>query len=130
MSKRCRCRDVGATSATHPKCRIQIRVYTGQDIALGPCKANLLEAIGAFGSLRAAAQHLGMSYVRAWLLVKAVNRCFREPLVTFTRGGPRGGRAELTADGKRCLTGYRAMEKAGLKAMVAGSRTIGAFLRC
>jgi hypothetical protein len=60
----------------------RIRVRRGDEIALGPGKVALLEAIHSGGSLTVAARGLGMSYMRAWKLVQTMNACFREPLVT------------------------------------------------
>ena len=61
--------------------RFRIRICKGDDIAIGPGKVDLLEAIGATGSITAAAKSLGMSYRRAWLLVDTMNRCFEAPVV-------------------------------------------------
>ncbi|HZU54163.1 MAG TPA: hypothetical protein VFF77_09740 [Holophagaceae bacterium] len=90
---------------------LKIRVYAGEEIALGPGKADLLEAIGREGSISAAARALGMSYRRAWLLVDAMNRCFKEPFVSAGKGGANGGGASLTRSGARALARYRAMEE-------------------
>ena len=90
------------------------RIRRGDEIALGPGKVDLLEAIGAAGSISGAARQLGMSYRRAWQLVETMNRCFRQPLVStssFRRGG-----ARLTADGKQVVALYRRAEKTGLAA--------------
>src|SRR5688572_30407911 len=59
----------------------QLRVLFGSAIAIGPGKADLLEAIARTGSISAAGRLLGMSYRRAWLLVDTMNRSFRAPLV-------------------------------------------------
>lgn len=76
---------------------------TGDAIAMGPGKADLLEAIGRTGSISAAARALGMSYRRAWLLVDTANRCFRAPLVETVRGGG----ARITAEGEAVVAAYR-----------------------
>ena len=60
-------------------------------IVLGPGKADLLAAIGESGSIRAAAESLGMSYMRAWTLVRTMNAAFRSPLVEKVRGGNEKG---------------------------------------
>ena len=67
--------------------RPRLRVMWGSEIALGPGRVELLELIGQTGSLRAAAARMGMSYMRAWNLVKSTNHCFSRPLVEATRGG-------------------------------------------
>jgi molybdate transport system regulatory protein len=77
------------------------------EIALGPGKSDLLAAIEAQGSISRAAKILGMSYMRAWTLVKVMNQSFRGPLVAVDRGGPQGGAAHLTTLGLEVLNLYR-----------------------
>lgn len=88
----------------------RLRVLMGSAIAMGPGKADLLEAIGAEGSITRAARRMGMSYRRAWLLVESMNHSFRQPLVEAARGGPGGGGALLTPFGREALARYRKME--------------------
>jgi len=90
--------------------RPRLRVMIGSEIALGPGRADLLELIHKTGSLRAAAQRMGVSYMRAWKLVKLTNRCFSQPLVEVVRGGRSGGGARLTNAGRRTVALYRRME--------------------
>ena len=89
--------------------RPQIRIMFRKAIAMGPGKADLLQAIGETGSISAAARRMKMSYRRAWLLVDTMNRCFREPVVASATGGARGGGARVTAFGRDVLERYRAM---------------------
>ena len=96
--------------------RPRFRVLRGSDIALGPGKVDLLDAIGETGTLAGAAQRLGMSYMRAWKLVQAMNRCFREPLVETARGGTGHGHAFLTDTGRTVRDLYRRMEAESLQA--------------
>jgi molybdate transport system regulatory protein len=79
------------------------RVYLGTEIALGPGKVQLLKAIAESGSLLLAAQRIGISYMRAWKLVKTMNRCFKQPAVVLTRGGTTGGSTTLTDCGKAMI---------------------------
>lgn len=81
----------------------------GDEIAMGPGKLELLDAIEATGSISAAARHMGMSYRRAWLLVDTMNRCFKSALVASSAGGPQGGGASLTALGEEVREAYRAL---------------------
>jgi molybdate transport system regulatory protein len=96
------------------------RIYFGKDIAVGPGKAELLAHVQETGSLVEAAKKMEMSYMRAWLLVKSMNHCFAEPVVTFKRGGTAGGGAVLTKTGERVLDLYRELEKISM----AGTRAI------
>ena len=88
----------------------RFRIHCGSDIALGPGKADLLTLIGQTGSINQAAKRMGMSYMRAWSLVRMMNCCFKEPLVTAAHGGEGGGGAKLTETGRRTLALYRQME--------------------
>ena len=83
----------------------------GDDIAIGPGKADLLEGIRDTGSIAAAGRAMKMSYKRAWLLVDTMNACFKEPLVRTSKGGASRGGAELTSLGEDVLERFRAMQK-------------------
>jgi molybdate transport system regulatory protein len=91
--------------------RIRVRVLADSVVAIGPGKADLLDAIVETGSISAAARTMRMSYRRAWLLVDTMNVCFRSPLVTTEKGGAEGGGATLTLTGQRVLRGYRALSR-------------------
>lgn len=90
--------------------RAQLRVMLGDEIAFGPGKADLLEAIRDTGSISGAGKKMGMSYRRAWLLVDAMNRCFQQSLVDAAKGGAKGGGTQLTALGEQVLAQYRALQ--------------------
>lgn len=89
----------------------RLRLKRGPDIALGPGKAELLDAIADTHSISAAAKRLGMSYRRAWLLVDTMNQCFRAPLVHTATGGRQGGGARLSDLGHQVLALYRRYEQ-------------------
>ena len=97
--------------------KLRLRVLFGPEIALGPGKAALLEAIQETGSISAAARRMNMSYRRAWLLVDTMNRSFREPIVEAATGGKGGGGAQVTEFGHRVLTKYQLMEKTAIAAV-------------
>lgn len=92
--------------------KLKLQLACGDAYALGPGKADLLDAIRRDGSISAAGRTLGMSYRRAWLLVDEMNRCFAEPLVETLRGGGRERGARLTAAGVAMLAAYRELEAA------------------
>jgi molybdate transport system regulatory protein len=87
-----------------------LRIYLSGEIALGPGKAELLGHIAKTGSISEAARRMEMSYNRAWLLVRTMNRSFKQPLVTSSRGGDKHGGAELTKSGREVLNLYRTLE--------------------
>ena len=101
------------------KARLRLRLMAGEDIAIGPGKADLLAAIAETGSIAAAGRRLGMSYRRAWLLVETMNRCFRLPLVGAAKGGVKGGGAHLTDLGVEVLDRYRRMEGKAARAIAS-----------
>jgi molybdate transport system regulatory protein len=94
-----------------PRISLKPRFYCGDEIAMGPGKADLLDAIALHGSISAAGRALGMSYRRTWLLVDTMNRCWREPLVETAAGGSHGGGARLTALGREVLDRYRDLQR-------------------
>ena len=104
--------------------RLTLRIDFDGGRAIGPGKIKLLELIDALGSISAAGRRMGMSYRRAWMLVDALNRCFREPLVTSHAGGAHGGGAALTPSGCAVVRHYRAVEAA---AQAAGATHIEAL---
>lgn len=104
----------------------RLRILLGSEIAIGPGKADLLEAIAQSGSISSAARQMGMSYRRAWTLVEVMNRSFRGPLVDTLTGGTGGGGARVTELGADVLARYRAMET---RAAVAVAPEMRAFAR-
>ncbi|EMU14422.1 transcriptional regulator modE [Acinetobacter baumannii ABNIH10] len=70
--------------------KLQIRILLEQNIAFGPGKADLLEAIARTGSISQAAKSMNMSYRRAWQLVDTMNQCFETALVETQTGGTHG----------------------------------------
>ena len=94
----------------------RMRVLCGEEVALGPGKADLLALVAETGSIRAAADRMGMSYMRAWTLIKTMNACFRKPLVIASRGGKERGGAIVTPTGNKALELYRELEAKSVKA--------------
>ena len=98
-----------------PALSVRLRVDFGARAALGPGKIALLEAIGRSGSLSQAAVQLGMSYRRAWGLLRDLNREFDEPVATASVGGVHGGGAVLTPFADKVIAAYRAVERAAAR---------------
>lgn len=72
----------------------------------------LLRNIEALGSLRSAAQHMGMAYAKAFHLMKRAEACFGFPLVQRKTGGKGGGGSALTPQAEDLLARYEAYEAA------------------
>lgn len=107
---------------------IRIGIPLGDRYAMGPGKADLLEAIQASGSISGAARSLAMSYRRAWLLVDEMNACFRTPLVVSRQGGVRGGGADVTEVGLEALARYRELQNQAWEAVRVPFREFEALL--
>lgn len=108
---------------------LRARIVCGDEFAIGPGKADLLEAIDRTGSISAAGRDLGMSYRRAWLLVDAMNRCWKDRVVETVAGGARERGARLTETGRAILASYRAMERAMATAAEADLARLTAMVR-
>lgn len=108
---------------------LRFRVVLRPGFALGPGKADLLEAIRDTRSLTAAASRFGMSYKRGWGLVQELNAAFATPLVETEKGGSGGGGgARLTKLGSYVLARYRQMEADAESAIEAGVTDLRAHL--
>jgi molybdate transport system regulatory protein len=109
---------------------LRFRVVLRPGVALGPGKADLLQAIDETASLTGAAARFGMSYKRSWTLVQEMNAAFAKPLVETEKGGSGGGgSARLTPLGKRVLKRYRQMETDAARAVAEGIADLRRHLR-
>jgi molybdate transport system regulatory protein len=104
-----------------PVVQFRFRITNAGDIAVGPGKVALLEAIIETGSITAAAKALGMSYRRAWLLIDSMNQMFKSPVVDAATGGKHGGGTNVTSTGLKVIECYRRIEQDALK---VGARDI------
>ena len=109
--------------------QLRLRVYRGEEAALGPGRTELLTRIGETASIAQAARDMGMSYMKAWKLIQSMNRCFREPLIEVRRGGKAGGTARLTPTGETALGLYRQMERESRAAIRSLEEPDGSLLR-
>lgn len=107
---------------------LTLRVLGNRTPAMGPGKAELIERIAATGSISAAARAMGMSYRRAWQLVEAINKDFRERVVTTAAGGARGGGAHVTPFGVRLVAEYRTMEDKASAAIAGDLRRFQRYI--
>jgi molybdate transport system regulatory protein len=108
--------------------KLRAQIFCADETAMGPGKAELLEAIDNTGSISGAGRALGMSYRRAWLLVDTMNRCWAEPMVETTAGGGAASGAHLTDFGRKVLAAYRALEASLFGAAEAPLRDLTALL--
>lgn len=109
--------------------KVKIRIPFDKGIALGPGKADLLEAIDSTGSISAAAKSMKMSYKRAWDLVNTMNQSFKHPVIITITGGKQGGGASVTDFGRSILKNYRKMERQAMESIIEVSKQITNQLR-
>jgi len=80
----------------------------------GPCR--LLRAVDETGSLRCAAQSMGMAYTKALKILTNAERALGFPLTVRFAGGKDGGGSSLTPEGKEWLCRYEAYRDACVQA--------------
>jgi len=107
---------------------LTLRVLGKRAPAMGPGKAELIERIAETGSISAAARAMGMSNRRAWQLVEALNKDYREPVVATAIGGTRGGGASVTPFGMRLVRLFRAMEDKASAVIAADLRRFTRYI--
>jgi len=78
------------------------RLLDGEGFAL------LLE-IEKTGSLTASARNLGMSYRKAWGILRNVEQHLGFSLVDKRRGGASGGRTNLSREGRQLVRAYKSL---------------------
>ena len=88
---------------------VTVRLYK-EEKCFGPGVAELLERTDACGSLRRAAADMGMSYSKAWRIVKDAREGLGFELLVSAAGGTRGGGSLLTPEGHSFIAAYRGYE--------------------
>jgi len=91
--------------------RGKVWMEKGGEVYMGWGRVELLERIGRYGSIAAAARSMGMSYRNAWLEVDEMNRLAPTPLVEKETGGVGGGHACLTEEGQKIIEEYNELTK-------------------
>lgn len=86
--------------------RAKFWLTLGPRTLFGDGKADLLEAVDRLGSLRSAAQSMGMSYRHAWGLLRELEEAAGFPFLEHSGSGPRTN-LRLTEKGRRFIDSYR-----------------------
>ncbi len=71
----------------------------------------LLGVIADKGSIRSAADELGLSYRKAWGDIRKAEQFLGFPLVQKIRGGKAGGQSKLTSDGAELVEAFRQLHE-------------------
>lgn len=112
-----------------PEASLKLRIRCGEVYALGPGKADLLEAVDACHSIAGAGRQLGYSYWKTRHMLDEMNACFRAPVVETAKGGRDRGGATLTETGRRALECFRAMEASAMEAIQEERQVLATLLR-
>jgi molybdate transport system regulatory protein len=97
-------------SSPAPLPSLSLRIDPDASRHIGPGKIQLLENIHSCGSISAAGRAMGMSYMRAWVMVQQLNRSCGCATVESQIGGENGGGATLTPFGFMIVARYRMIE--------------------
>jgi molybdate transport system regulatory protein len=91
---------------------VQLKYKLGLDYrgrAFGDGPARLLAGVEESGSLRKAAQELGMSYNKAWRILHAAEQRLGFPLLDRSVGGSLGGGSSITPEARDLMIRYQAV---------------------
>jgi len=96
-----------------PKLQPEFKVWlTGKKrYSIGDGGAKILEAINRCGSITRAAREAGVSYKYAWDQLSEIGKMVEHPILKTTKGGAKGGGAELTDTGRAVLREYKRLKR-------------------
>jgi len=97
--------DAGLDGAPPPVVRLRLWLETGDGMFFGTGRGMLLEAVDRYGSLKKAAEHLGMSYRAAWGKIKKTEKVLGVLLIE--QAGSRKGGHRLTPGGRLLMEKFR-----------------------
>lgn len=107
-----------------PSCTVSLNL--GNQDVIGELEAQMLRAIDQTGSYSEAARTLSLSYAFLWNKIAQIERYVGRKVVQSERGGAKGGRAELTREGKRLLQRYSELESRA-RQFITGQRFSGTY---
>lgn len=99
------------------KPRLNLWIEQDGEVVLSDWRVSLLEAIGATGSISAAAARLSVPYHRAWDKLEEMEKGIGVKLVATQTGGSGGGGAHLTPAGRDYIDKFRRFQ-AGFREQV------------
>ena len=92
-------------------------LFEGELGFFGPGVKDLFLCIDSERSVKAACEKMGLSYSKAWKMIRNVEKAIGKPAVTRVQGGHDGGSASLTEAGRDLLDRYMNLEKEGREAL-------------
>ena len=91
-------------------CTVKL-IVGNKDLCIGPGLIALLEQIADSSSVMEAASRMEISYSKAWKLIREAEESLECKLVTRKSGGPGGGQAEVSEEGKTLIKNFRRTER-------------------
>lgn len=92
--------------------RVQVKVRLVKETPFfGPGTVTLLKQIAALNSVREASAKTGISYSKAWTMIREAERQTGQELVERQPGGKYGGTASVTAYGSKLVKKYEELER-------------------
>lgn len=108
----------GSTARGPQHVMIKLQIYnTGPHFGKGIVSIMMLVRQGS--SLRAACAQMGLSYSKAWRLLKSAEADLGIPLLDTQKGGTKRAGSTLTPQGEELLDRYLAFEKEAREAVFA-----------
>jgi molybdate transport system regulatory protein len=96
-------------------CKIWLRKKNEKVFGQGPCE--LLKQVEKTDSLHEAARQIGMSYNKAWRLIRLMEKRLGFPLLEKQVGGQSGGGSQVTPGAKDLIERYERFETDAMKAI-------------
>ena len=91
-------------------CQVRVTICDAEGRLFGKGPYELLCAIQQHASVRQACQALGLSYTKAWRIIRRLEQGFGQPLILRYSGGKHGGGAGLTPFAQELLDRYQQLE--------------------
>lgn len=86
-------------------------MLASEDIFFGPGVYQIMKEIDASGSVSEACRITGISYSKAWKIIKKCERRLGCKVVIRQAGGAGGGRASLTEEGRELIRLYEIFDR-------------------
>lgn len=92
----------------HVKVKVQL---VNRKEFFGPETITLLKQIQSLGSVREASEKCGISYSKAWSILRTAEKEYGKELVSRQNGGKHGGEAWVTAEGISLIRKFEMLER-------------------
>ena len=91
-------------------CQVRVTICDAEGRLFGKGPFDLLTAIDQHESVRSATRALGLSYSKAWNIIRRLEAGYGQPLIHRHSGGASGGGAGLTPFAQALLVQYAQLQ--------------------